>query len=978
MFDPTDAPRVFACPPGADFPRALVEGLRAHYADQPPEALARVHLIVNTRRMARRIHLLFDDGPPLLLPRLSLVTDLGELGALDEIPPPVSPLRRRLELIPLISRFLDTNPGFAPRSALYDLADSLAAFMAEMQGEGVSPEAISRLDVSDQSGHWARTVNFLSIVQHYFDDTGETPDTEARQRLIVERLIARWAESPPADPVIVAGSTGSRGTTQRLMQAVARLPRGALVLPGFDFDMPADLWGTLDDPMLSEDHPQYRFHALMQGLGTDASEIRPWPGAEAPNPARNRLVSLALRPAPVTDQWLRDGPALGDLRPATDNMTLIEAPTQRHEALAIALRLRDAAEKGETAALITPDRGLTRQVAAALDRWNILPDDSAGEPLQLSAIGRLMRHITGLFEARLTADALLTLLKHPLTHGAKGRGDHLRFTRDLELHIRRNGPPYPEAEAIMNWATGRKSRDADAWAAWVAETFTTHHSPQEMPISARLETHLALLNRTIQGHDPTATPHPWAEADGRAAKQVIDAFLDAAPHGGTLNARDYADLFGAVLGGADVRKVETPHPQILIWGTLEARVQGADLLILAGLNDGTWPEVPNPDPWLNRALRHKAGLLLPERRIGLSAHDFQQAIAAPEVWLTRSTRSDDAETVVSRWLNRLQNLLAGLPEQGGAAALRSMQDRGAHWLALADALEDLGAPDPRPRPAPKPPADARPRQLSVTEIKTLIRDPYAVYARHVLGLRPLDPLMRLPDALIRGIVTHAVMERFIRDTADTPEARTRETLMTTAREVFEAALPWPAERLIWLARLERVVDGFLADEETRRANADPVGFETRGKITFDDIGFTLKGTADRIDRDTSGALLIYDYKTGSVPGKDEQKHFDKQLILETIMAEQGGFADIPAAPVTGACYIGLGSSPGQVAAPLSEISLAEFTTEFRRLITRYLSPDQGFLSRRAMFETTQTGDYDQLARFGEWDITEKPSPEVLK
>ena len=139
MFDPTDAPRVFACPPGADFPRALVEGLRAHYADQPPEALARVHLIVNTRRMARRIHLLFDDGPPLLLPRLSLVTDLGELGALDEIPPPVSPLRRRLELIPLISRFLDTNPGFAPRSALYDLADSLAAFMAEMQGEGVLP-----------------------------------------------------------------------------------------------------------------------------------------------------------------------------------------------------------------------------------------------------------------------------------------------------------------------------------------------------------------------------------------------------------------------------------------------------------------------------------------------------------------------------------------------------------------------------------------------------------------------------------------------------------------------------------------------------------------------------------------------------------------------------------------------------------------------------------------------------------------------
>ncbi|KPP86545.1 MAG: double-strand break repair protein AddB [Rhodobacteraceae bacterium HLUCCO07] len=978
MLDPADSPRVFACPPGADFPRALVDGLRAHYANEPPEALARVHLIVNTRRMARRIQALFDDGPALLLPRLSLVTDLGDLSALDEIPPPVPPLRRRLELIPLISRFLDTNPAFAPRSALYDLADSLAALMAEMQGEGVTPEMIAQLDVSDQSGHWTRTVNFLSIVQHYFDDTGEPPDSEARQRLIVDRLIARWAATPPADPVIVAGSTGSRGTTQRLMQAVARLPRGALVLPGFDFEMPADLWGTLDDPMLSEDHPQYRFHALMQGLDLNATDIRPWPGATAPNPSRNRLVSLALRPAPVTDQWLRDGPALGDLRPATRSMTLIEAPTQRQEALAIALRLREAAERGETAALITPDRGLTRQVAAALDRWNILPDDSAGEPLQLSAIGRLMRHIAGLFEARLTADALLTLLKHPLTHGAAGRGDHLRFTRDLELHIRRNGPPYPDADAITNWAAGRKTRDADAWAAWVADTFTTHHSPQEMAISARLETHLTLLNRAIQGHDPTATPHPWAQEDGRAAKPVIDAFLDAAPHGGTLNARDYADLFGAVLGDGEVREVETPHPHILIWGTLEARVQGADLLILAGLNDGTWPEAPTPDPWLNRALRHKAGLLLPERRIGLSAHDFQQAIAAPEVWLTRSIRSDDAETVVSRWLNRLQNLLAGLPDQGGTEALDSMKERGACWLALADAIEAPGSAKPRPRPAPMPPAAARPRQLSVTEIKTLIRDPYAIYARHVLRLRPLDPLMRLPDALIRGIVTHEVMERFIRDTADTPEARNRDTLMATAREVFEASLPWPAERLIWLARLERVVDEFLADEEARRAHADPVDYEVRGKIALDDIGFTLTGTADRIDRDRSGALLIYDYKTGAVPGKDEQKYFDKQLILETVIAEHGGFSDIPAAPVAGAWYIGLGSSPGQVAAPLSEISLAEFTTEFRRLITRYLSPNQGFLSRRAMFEITQTGNYDQLARFGEWDITETPAPEVLK
>ncbi|MGE4325502.1 MAG: hypothetical protein AB7E21_05250, partial [Pseudodonghicola sp.] len=77
MFDPGDTPRVFALPCGVDFPRALIDGLLQRMAGQPPEALARVELVVNTRRMARRIRDIFDAGPPLLLPRLSLLTDLG-------------------------------------------------------------------------------------------------------------------------------------------------------------------------------------------------------------------------------------------------------------------------------------------------------------------------------------------------------------------------------------------------------------------------------------------------------------------------------------------------------------------------------------------------------------------------------------------------------------------------------------------------------------------------------------------------------------------------------------------------------------------------------------------------------------------------------------------------------------------------------------------------------------------------------------
>ena len=976
MFEPSAKPRVFALAPGVDFPRALVSGLMARLAGQPPEALARVELIVNTRRMARRIEALFDDGPALLLPRIRLVTDLGDEAALDAIPPAVSPLRRRLELVQLVSGFLDAAPDFAPRSALYDLADSLAGLIAEMQGEGVSPAEIAALDIEDQSGHWARTQAFLSIVQSYFERAHAAPDKDARQRLIVEQRAARWAEAPPDHPIIVAGSTGSRGATQLLMQAVARLPRGALVLPGFDFDMPEALWPTLDDPLIAEDHPQFRFHALMRALDLRLGDIARWSEAAPPNPARNALVSLALRPAPITEQWMPDGPRLTALDSATRDMTLLEAPTQREEALAVALCLRQAAERGEVAALITPDRNLTRQVAAALDRWNILPDDSAGQPLPLSPIGRLMRHLAGLFEAPLTAESLLTLLKHPLTHSAAERGEHLRLTRELELHLRAKGPPYPDADALREWAATRSAGEADRWTDWLIEAFCGRDAPGAAPFEARLSAHLDLLHLAMRGADPEAVPHPWDHADGHEAHKIAQELRAAADAGGEMSAFDYGNLFGAVLAGAEVREVETPHPDILIWGTLEARVQGTDLLILAGLNEGIWPEPPSPDPWLNRKMRHDAGLLLPERRIGLSAHDFQQAIAAPRVMLTRSVKSDEAETVPSRWLNRLVNLLGGLPEQGGVRALDGMKDRGAHWLALARALEAATPVRPAHRPAPRPPLAARPRKLSVTQIKRLIRDPYAIYARHVLRLRPLDPLMRAPDALIRGIVLHEVMEQFIRAVAERPEALTRECLLDISRKVLEAEVPWPAARLMWLARIERVADSFLADEARRQKTGEPLDYEVHGKGEIEPLGFTLTCKADRIDRGADG-LLIYDYKTGKPPTPKEQAHFDKQLLLETVIAEKGGFAGVAAGPVAGAFYIGLGAGAGQVAAPIESEPAAKVWAEFEALIGRYLSQDQGFLSRRAVFRADEPGDYDHLARFGEWDISDAPEIEVL-
>jgi double-strand break repair protein AddB len=967
-------PRVFAMPPGADFASALVAGLRAAHDGQPPEALARLTLYLNTERMARRVRAVFDAGPACLLPRIRLVSDLADPLTRAALPAPVPPLRRRLELVGLVQRLIAAEPELAARSAAFDLADSLAALMEEMQGEGVAPDRIAALDVSDQSGHWQRALRFIAIVQRYFENE-EAPDAAGLARMALERMTADWERSLPEDPVVVAGSTGSRGTTFGLMRAVARLPRGAVVLPGVDAHMPQAVWDSLADALSGEDHPQFRFARLMADLGLTRADLRDWPGATAPDPDRNAVISLALRPAPVTHQWLTEGPALPDLPQAMAHVSLIEAPGPRDEALAIGLRLRQAVEDGQSAALITPDRMLTRQVTAALDRWDIRPDDSAGVPAQLTPPGRLMRHVVDLTTGPLGSDLLLALLKHPLTHAGAGRGQHLLNTRDLELHIRRKGWAYPDAAALADWGT---ANDRSGWTDWLRACFCRGPLQGLWGLGDWLESLHTLACTIVAGSDAAGSDAPlWAENAGRTLARVIGSLRREAGYAVPMEPRDLADLFTAVLSREEVRDRDAGHPLVRIWGTLEARVMDADLLILGGLNEGSWPEMPGPDPWLNRRMRLDAGLLLPERRVGLSAHDFQQAAGAPEVLLSRALRNDEAETVPSRWLNRLINLMAGLPQRQGEAALEQMRARGALWRDRAALLERPIHADPAPRPSPAPPASARLTGLPVTSVKTLSRDPYAVYARRILRLKPLDPLMRPPDALLRGILAHEVMERFVRD-ADRQDA---DSLRRIAAEVIgdPQRLPYPVVRALWQARLANVAD-WVADTETaRRARARPAAFEAPGAAHIADLGFVLTAQADRIDIDDTGGAHVYDYKTGAAPTAKQQLHFDKQLLLEAAMLERGGFDPILPGHVASATYISLAPrAPQEVPAPLDTVPAAQVWEEFETLIRRYADPAQGFTARRALHKDEDRSDYDHLSRFGEWDVTAPPRRERLQ
>lgn len=976
MFEPSVCPRAFGVPPGADFPQVVVERILDAHAGRSPEDLARVRLLVNSRRMQRRFASLFRASGPRLLPRILLVTEIERILPGIDLPRPVSRLRRQLELAQLTARLVDVEPDLAHAAAAVNLADSLASLLDEIQGEGIAPEQVRALDIGDDSLHWQRSLKFLDIVSAYVEDSSEDGlDFEARRRLGVEQVSAAWASDPPDTPMIIAGSTGSRTTTRMLMCAVARLPQGALVLPGFDVDLPGPIWDSLGSSRDCEDHPQYRFAALFSALGMTRDQVVTW--GEPPDKDRNGLVSLSLRPAQVTDQWLSEGPGIGDLRQATSSMALVEASDSREEALAISVAIREAVQQGERSALVTRDQDLVRRVSAALARWNIVPDNSFGLQLSLTPPGTFLLHIGRLVGTSAHPEDLIALLKHPFTRAGTDRGLHLANTRKLELFLRGHSI-HAFTEAELRHFAEELPDERREWIGWLESILDSLGQLPAPTLLDKVTYHLDLA-RTISGGEDDDVNGLWARSSGRLVKDVIDCFLAESDFGEPVPFADYLRLLEGMLLAERDRDSSEARPDVMVWGAREARVQGPDLVILGGLNEGRWPEQPDPDPWLNRKMRRSLGLPIPEGQTGLAAHDYQQAVAARRVVLTRSSRDGDGDAVPSRWVNRLTNLLEGLPGQFGPEALNEMRQRGDRLLALAGMLDrPATAVEPEPRPAPSPPSEKRPKTLSVTEIQQLIRDPYAIYARHVLRLRPLLPLVPEPDARLKGTVFHAILAAFA-ETALADAAIMRQRLMEIAEQEFRKDVPWPAVRSHWRGHLEQISDWLVSEEVAWRAGIKDRKTEVGGKLPLGATGLTISGKADRIDRLSSGELVIFDYKTGSIPSEPQILHFDRQLLIEAVMAERGAFEGVPESPVRSVAHIGIGRSPKRKAIKLEgSFETGTVHAELTDLLERFQSPGTGYISRRAMEKMRFQGDYDHLARFGEWDASATTRPQAVE
>ena len=695
---------VFGIAPGADFARAFLAGLEARFGDDGPELLARSRIMTNTRRSARRIEELFLAGGAHVLPGIDVIADMAQ-GSEYASPDRPSKLGRRLRVAQLVRKLIERRPDLAPMHSVDDLADALCSLMDEMSGAGVSVDDLRRIQPDRFSAHWETSLEFLRIVrEHWPDDPALEPlGTDAYLLSVVDGLARRWAQKPVMTPVIVMGSTGSRLATRRLMKLVLEQPGGAVVLPGFDFDLEASKWDVIANDIDAIDHPQSVIARLLRFLDRDPGDVASWVDASAAEAARRALVSLALSPAPVTHEWIEKRDQVEEMcGPAAAGMSVMVSRSERHEVQAIVIALREAVEQGRTAALITSDGALTRRVTAGLARWGIVPDETSGRPLALTPPALFMKLVAQVLRHQRITD-FASLLKHPMCGGGTDRGAHMQLARSLDRRVLR------DCGISINWrAIGQWAEDDDArqvWVDWLREVLA---GPGEATAQDGLLAHQSRLidaaEHLAAGTGSTDATELWSKAAGEKLAALTETLVAEAEAFGEGSFDDYLRVLEHEMAEISVREDgAVPDQRVLIWGQLEARVQSADLIVLGGLNEGSWPQLPTPDPWLNRSLRAELGLAVPEQFIGLSAHDFQQFACGPSVILSRSERAGNSPTIPARWLTRLQNILEGSGPQG-RAAWRAAVNRGARLTGFAEKIDVATEPiEPEPRPCPSPP-----------------------------------------------------------------------------------------------------------------------------------------------------------------------------------------------------------------------------------------------------------------------------------
>lgn len=978
---------IYTINPSQPFLKTLAEGLLNKYKNT--DFLSDIRILLPTRRAGRILQELFLElsDKPLILPQISSLgdIDIDELSLTTltdihtDIPQAIAPLRRQLLLSELVGKVgalsLNESHSFA-------LAGSLATLIDQIHTEDSDFEILDKIVPEDLSEQWQMSLQFLSIIKNEWPrklaELGLIDPADRRKRLM-KALISHWQKHPIESPVIAAGSTGSIPVTAELLKTIAALPQGEVILPGVDLELDSESWSAIE-----EGHPQATLKNLLKLMDVPRVRVRTWSQSKTETlEAREQLWREVMRPAETISQWQENLPTLKEA--AFENIILLNCDTQEQEAQSIALILRETlTEKGKTAALVTPDRQLAERVKTYLHRWEIKIDDSAGEPLSQTLTGRFIRAVLQACKEDFSPVSLLTLLKHPYSRFGLADNQVLSFARKLDGKQLRGPWTVGSFEKLLIKLQEKdETKDLYTFLCAVQKTLTplTEKLKDGSSLHEITHTHIKTCEEIATekaGHGQNIL---WSGDNGEAASLFFQELLSclseparSASFFSDSGEQTYPTIFDSFMHSVSVRPKYGTHPRLSILGQLEARLIHTDRVILSGLNEDVWPALPKQDPWMSRGMRSQMGLPSPERSITLSAHDFVQGACAKEVFLTRSEKVDNVPAVPARWLQRLGAICQSLNQC-------DLDKRAQKYLLWSRKMNHALETDKTTleAPYPVPPVERRPKEFSVSSLELLMRDPYSLYAKKVLRLRPLDPLEEVQGAKEKGTYFHDILKNFCVKWPDTLPDSPEDELLRIGRDTFGDSLKDPSLWVSWWPRFENMASWFIAHEKEWRGK----GYhfekgEIEGKTHLH--SYILTARADRIDRHKNGGLAVIDYKTSTstYSAIDVAAGFYPQLTVEALILQDKGGEGFEGIEGGETHYMGYwhitgnkeGGEEKQLFQSTRGLSLEQVIEEAKEgienVLKSYEDPRRGYPNNPFSGKEPAHPDYEHLSRILEW------------
>lgn len=944
------------------FVDTVVARLLSEYGNNPL-ALADVLLLLPNRRAVKAMAEAFvraQGMKPTLLPKMLPFGDVEEdelfLTGIENdnellfLPPAI----QRNERLLLFTKIIMAKPGDfglekIPLSQACYLAQELANLIDTVNNEDLCFDNLQNLVPEEYAAHWQETLKFLEIITRFWPEIlkeRQLIDPGLRRNLLLRAQSKQWLDNPPDKHIIIAGTSATYPAMRELVKTVLSLPKGEVILPGLDQDLADEDWQLVD-----ETHPQFEFKQLLDYLKIERFEVKEL--AAPQNREREILISEIMRPAMTTDKW-RDIQTKKISHAALNGLSLIDCADIREEALSIALIMRETLQEPErTAALVTADRNLARRVANELERWEIKVDDSAGKPLSLTPVGTFLRLTAQVCASQFDKISLLSLLKHPLTNLGKKSGEVRRLTRTLEQKVWRAGI---DDEKLQKFESEVKEK--------FRQLFELYQSPKA-DFKQLLQCHVETAEVLAATFEKSGAQILWKGEAGEAAAKFIADLYDKAEVLGEIAVEEYLGLIEALMSGVTVRPRFGTHPRLKILGPIEARLTHFDITIIGGINEAIWPKAAGSDPWLSRPMKKDFGFPQPEKAIGIMARDFAELLGGEEVYLTRSERIMGTPMVRSRWWLRLETVLKALGYEAG-----NLED--AIYRLIA---RDLDKPEKFERimpPAPKPPVSARPREMSASNMEKWLRDPYGIFAKYILRLKPLkevNPDLTMADY---GNIIHAVLEQFNNKYSEKFPDDAVVQLLAMGRDYFKENEIAQETRAFWWPNFEKTVTWLVEREKSYRQNIKKVHNEVSGKMVINAPAgeFTLTAKADRVDETCDGRINIIDYKTGKVRSKAEvEKAYAPQLPIEGLIAENGGFETVDKAEVAELIYWQLAKKETVISENVGAV-LSNNLQRITELIHLFDFETTSYLSRPNPKRIPEYSDYEHLARVKEWSVQE--------